>query len=115
MGSVCRSLSNCKVCKGRHHTSICIKPKVKSSNTSDERSSHQPGQVFLYHSQALDPQAEPFDPSVTCYTGTHNCVLLQTATVHAFNLEQPTKSETYTYLWTAVARVHTSHLELVRH
>ena len=94
MGSVCWSFSNCKLCKGRHHTSICIKPKVRSSHTCDERSSHQPGQISLSHSQALDPQAEPFDPSATCDTGTHNCVLLQTATVHAFNLEQPTKRET---------------------
>ena len=69
MGSVCRSLSNCKVCKGRHHTSICIKPKVEPSHTSDERSSHQPGQVSLSHSQALDPQAEPFDPSLLVILG----------------------------------------------
>ena len=94
VGSNCRSLSNCKMCKGRHHTSACTRPKVRFSNTSDERSSHQPGQVSHGHSRALDPQIEPFDPSATCYKGTHNCVLLQTATVHAFNLEQPTKGET---------------------
>lgn len=86
VGSTCRSLSTCKNCRGKHHTSICMKPKASHAYKENNSSSSHNTPITP---KSLDPQAEPYKPSTTCHTSTSNHILLQTATVYAFNLESP--------------------------
>ena len=96
VGSTCKSLSKCKNCGGRHHTSICFKTReFKPSHANKENpnssTSIQPSMASTSQSRPLDPKAESYNPSTSTayYTGGRQHILLQTATVHAFNQERP--------------------------
>ena len=85
----CRSRSRCSGCNGRRHPSICgevadfdlkslgLKGVTPSSTFCDSRSSP---------SVNLNPEAAPFPkPSTSLLVVARGAVLLQTATVHAYN------------------------------
>ena len=84
--SRCHSTSKCKHCGGKHHTSICARI---STNGADNMSQVRANPSELNPTRALDPKVDTFKPSLTCFTGDSDTVLLQMATVRAFNLEQP--------------------------
>ena len=88
IGRDCHSSSRCSRCKGRHHTSICLranKPQFTNRDSLDSSNSKQRG---------LNPEAPPFkqpEPTTSCYTSASDTILLQTAKVFAFNLREPSR------------------------
>ena len=63
----CRSSLKCNTCNGRHHVSIC--PNRMPTTPSDPQ----------------NHQTEDVVPSTNLYVGTHNPILLQTASTTALN------------------------------
>lgn len=92
IGRDCHSSFKCTNCKGRHHTSICVKmnkskpqgDSVPSCGTSKENSM----------SRALNPTTSAFEPpqsSSTFFVQGNSTVLLQIAQASIFNVSQPKK------------------------
>ena len=86
----CRSTSNCRLCKGRHHTSICSKPTNNPNqvtNVSTAVTSTQ-SNLTISTTPALNPQAPAFvspPTSTSLYLACSRAVLLQTATAEVYN------------------------------
>ena len=80
---LCRSAAKCKLCQGRHHTTICEKNSTPATD--------QPGK------SPLNPKAQPYSPgsSSSTPTTTNFCsakrrgILLQTALTKIHNLSRP--------------------------
>ena len=80
---LCRSAAKCKLCQGRHHTTICEKNSTPATD--------QPGK------SPLNPKAQPYSPGSSSSTPTTTTfcsakrrgILLQTALTKIHNLSRP--------------------------
>ena len=81
----CRSTTNCSKCRGRHHSTICPRLMMKTSNNPAP-----PTPTPANQSQPQPPRSTPQGSTSTMYTGTHVPVLLQTARLQLYNLDEPT-------------------------
>ena len=90
----CQSTSNCRLCKGRHHTSICGNPSNSPSqptNASTPSTSTQSNSTTSTV-PAQNPQAPAFTStptSTSLYVGSSKAVLLQTALAEVYNPTNP--------------------------
>ncbi len=72
----CRSSNKCRLCQGRHHTSIC---STNAGKTATDRTTEETN-------SGLNPSAPVFQPTTqTLYAGTAKPVMLQTATALTYN------------------------------
>lgn len=83
----CRSGSNCRVCRGRHHTTICTR-RNNSQTTVHSTTNQNRGESNLT-SATSGPDDTQNDTTSNMYAGTQSSVLLQTAKLQLFNVSTP--------------------------
>ena len=85
----CRSSMSCVICKGRHHSSVCMR---NSKPRLGQRPHTNGDGVTPQSPKGLNPETPPFEGSntgATFYSGVGESTLLQLARVFAFNLNEP--------------------------
>uniref|UniRef100_A0A1X7URT2 CCHC-type domain-containing protein n=1 Tax=Amphimedon queenslandica TaxID=400682 RepID=A0A1X7URT2_AMPQE len=85
----CRSSMSCATCRGRHHSSVCMR---NSKPISGQRPPTARDGASTHLSKGLNPETPPFEGSntgATFYTSSRESTLLQVARVFAFNLNEP--------------------------
>ena len=82
----CRSTPQCKICKRKHHPSIC------NQNPDDPKGSRNPAKPTPVSTPTLNPGAQPYvvnpTTSMLCSTGMKS-VMLQTARARSYNPQVP--------------------------
>ena len=63
VGRLCRSMSRCQKCKGRHHTSICEAQTRREAQSGEVPSLAQAGETA--NTPRLNPSAAPYAPTTT--------------------------------------------------
>ena len=85
----CRSKGKCTHCRGRHHSSICLRGVLRPPPASSGGEQIKTQQPF-----GINPSAPASQPSTTSlWTSSNQGILLQTAQVMVFNPDDPQHSK----------------------